>query len=73
MGRVHASQQADVQIAPAHQPREVAADHQHRTDVGEQPAEVELRQDLGRFGLQGRLPREQLLITGRGGHATIRP
>jgi hypothetical protein len=37
---LRAGQQADVQVAPAHQPREVAADHQHRADVAEQVAEV---------------------------------
>ena len=66
-----ASQQADVQVAPAHQPREVATDHQHRPDVGEQLVEVQLREDVGGFGLQRRLPGEQPLVTGRGRHPTI--
>jgi hypothetical protein len=32
---VHPGQEADVQVAPAHQPGEVAAGQQHRADVGE--------------------------------------
>jgi hypothetical protein len=67
---VLAGQQADVQVAPGHQPREVAADHQHRADVGEQLVEVELREDLGGLGLQGHLPGEQLLVAGRGRHSS---
>jgi hypothetical protein len=51
----------------------VAADHQHRADVGEHTGEVELGEDLGGFGLQGRLPREQPLVTGRGRHVAIPP
>jgi hypothetical protein len=35
--------------------------------------QVELGQHLGGLGLQGRLPREQFLVTGRGRHTTIPP
>ena len=48
-----------VAVAPAH--------------VAEQLAEVELRQDLGSFGLKRRLPGEQVLVTGQGRHTTIPP
>jgi hypothetical protein len=68
---VHSGQQADVQVAPAHQPGDVAADHQHRTNVAEQRAEVQIRKHLGGFGLQRRLACEQFLVTCRGQRGTI--
>jgi hypothetical protein len=59
---VGTDQQRHVEIAPAHEVRDVATGHRHRADVIEDSRLGELIEESGRLCMQRRLPSRKLLV-----------